>query len=153
LPTLYLIVGLPCSGKTTLAKKMAAELPVLRLCPDEWVVKLYGTEMTSTQIDAVRDPVEQTQLEVALEALRLGLDVVQENGFWARTESEAHRERARAVGAEAKIVFLEVPLEELLRRLRLRNENLPPHTFRIREERLIEWWGVFESPTPEEIGE
>ena len=33
---LILICGLPGSGKTTLAKQLAAEVPAVRLCPDEW---------------------------------------------------------------------------------------------------------------------
>jgi len=33
---LVLICGLPGSGKTTLAKQLAAETKAVRLCPDEW---------------------------------------------------------------------------------------------------------------------
>ena len=33
--TLHLMVGLPCSGKTTLAQKLEHELPALRLTLDE----------------------------------------------------------------------------------------------------------------------
>ena len=35
--TLHLMVGLPCSGKTTLAKKLEVERAALRLTPDESV--------------------------------------------------------------------------------------------------------------------
>ena len=36
--TLHLMVGLPCSGKTTLAKQLEQERSALRLTPDEWQV-------------------------------------------------------------------------------------------------------------------
>ena len=36
--TLHLMVGLPCSGKTTLAKQLEQERSALRLTPDEWQI-------------------------------------------------------------------------------------------------------------------
>jgi predicted kinase len=32
--------GLPGSGKTTLGKRLAVEVPAVRLCPDEWMAAL-----------------------------------------------------------------------------------------------------------------
>jgi predicted kinase len=42
--TLHLMVGLPGSGKTTLAKKLEGELGALRLTPDEWHRYLFGQD-------------------------------------------------------------------------------------------------------------
>jgi predicted kinase len=41
---LHLMVGLPCSGKTMLAQKLAYELPALRLTLDEWHIRLFGQD-------------------------------------------------------------------------------------------------------------
>jgi len=41
-PTLHLTVGLPGVGKTTLARRIAAEGSILRLTPDEWMAPLFG---------------------------------------------------------------------------------------------------------------
>jgi AAA domain len=41
-PTLYLLVGLPGSGKTTLARQLETERYALRLTPDEWMMPLFG---------------------------------------------------------------------------------------------------------------
>ena len=39
-PRLVLICGLPGAGKTTAARRLADDLPALRLCADEWMAQL-----------------------------------------------------------------------------------------------------------------
>ncbi|MGZ4496719.1 MAG: AAA family ATPase, partial [Nocardioides sp.] len=43
-PTLHLPVGLPGSGKTTLARRLESERHALRLTKDEWVKALFGDD-------------------------------------------------------------------------------------------------------------
>ena len=64
-PTLHLIVGLPGSGKTTLARSLEREHDALRLCPDEWIARLYGNSPSQPVLDGARDPMEQLQWTVA----------------------------------------------------------------------------------------
>ena len=40
--TLHLMVGLPCSGKTTLARQLEQQYSALRPTPDEWHTALFG---------------------------------------------------------------------------------------------------------------
>lgn len=39
-PRLILVCGLPGSGQTTLARRLEAEVPAVRLCPDDWLTAL-----------------------------------------------------------------------------------------------------------------
>ena len=92
--TLLLICGLPCSGKTTLAVRLERERGALRLTPDEWIVRLFGTGLTPPTLDWCRDPVESVQWGVAERALRLGVNVILDFGFWSRVERDEFRARA-----------------------------------------------------------
>ena len=149
--TLFLICGLPGSGKTTLAKQIERERCALRLTPDEWIVRLFGTGLTPPTLDWCRDPVEAVQWTVAERALILGLNVVLDFGFWSRAEREGFRSRAAALGARSEVHFLDVPRPVLSARLAARNADLPAYTFRVTEAQLDAWWKLFELPTLEEL--
>ncbi len=60
---------------------------------------------------------------------------------------------AKALGANTIVRFLDVPRDELVRRLVVRNENPPPGTFRIDEQYLDLWSTWFERPTEDELFE
>lgn len=152
MPRCVLICGLPGSGKTTCAKRLESELPALRLTPDEWIELLYGSELTLAQLDAARLPVETLLWSVGLRALELGTNVVQDFGVWSRAERDQFRRQAWEAGATTELVFLDVPLDELWRRLEARNAELPPHTFRITREQLWAWSDMFEPPQSDELG-
>jgi predicted kinase len=149
--TLFLMCGLPGSGKTTLAKQIESERDALRLTPDEWIARLFGQSLTPPALDWCRDPVESVQWEVAARTLSLGINVILDFGFWSRTEREEFRARAAALGAGSEIYFLDVPRAELSARLAARNVELPPGTFHVTETQLDAWWQVFEPPTPDEL--
>ncbi len=147
MPILHLICGLPGSGKTTLARRLERDLPALRLAPDEWMARIVGDGYD----EAKRAAVEAVQWEIAARALGLGVDVILENGFWSRRERDDFRARAAALGADTKLHFLDVPRDELLRRLALRNAAVPPDAFRVNEAQLDLWSRSFEPPTPDEL--
>jgi len=147
MPILHLICGLPGSGKTTFARRLERDLPALRLAPDEWMARIIGDGYD----EAKRAAVEAVQWEIAARALSLGVDVILENGFWSRRERDDFRARAAALGAETRLHFLDVPRDELLRRLALRNATAPPDTFRVDAAQLDSWSRWFEPPTPDEL--
>ncbi len=147
MPTLHLICGLAGAGKTTLAKQLEHRIPALRLTPDEWMARIVGDGYNVEK----RAVVETMQWEIAARALTLGIDVILENGFWTRRDRDDFRARAAAVGANTKLYFLDVPRDELWRRLAQRNEESPPDTFRIEEAQLDEWLTWFEPPTADEL--
>ncbi len=147
MPTLHLMVGLPGSGKTTLAKKLEQELPAMRLTPDEWMARVVGDGYD----EAKRAIVEAMLWDIAAQGLRLGIDVILDFGFWARVERDDYRARAAKLGADTKVHFLDVSLEALSKRLTLRNAALPSDTFHIEPTDLEAWSVLFEPPAADEL--
>ena len=149
--TLHLMVGLPCSGKTSLARKLEYERSVLRLTPDEWQLRLFGQDAQEPEHDARHALIEALLWEVAGRALVLGTNVILDFGFWAREEREDYRSRAKQLGASSEVHFLDVPADELLRRLARRNAQLSPTAFHISEDMMKPWIAFFQKPTPDEL--
>ena len=123
--SLFMLMGLPGSGKTTLARRLEVERPALVLSPDAWMSRIVGDGYDFKR----REAVHALQLELAEGTLGLGCDVVLEFGFFHRSDRDAAPARAKAAGAEAHLIFLDPPMDELVRRVEARNAALPPDTF------------------------
>lgn len=148
---LHLMIGLPCSGKTTLARKLESELGALRLTPDEWHRFLYGQDATHPEHDERHARIEALQWEVAALALNRGLDVILDFGLWAKEERQDFRERAAELGAETVIHYLDVPFKELLVRLEDRNRQSPDEVTFIPPSAMKEYLLHFQAPDEEEL--
>ena len=155
--TLHLMVGLPGSGKTTLARELEAKYSALRLTVDEWHIRLFGCDVGEdsdesdfSKHNARHDAVESLLREVAARVLVLGVDVILDFGFWVRSQRDELRAKARELGADFKIHYTGVSEELLLERIKARNVQLPSGAFHIPEVKLKEWMRVFEPPSPDE---
>lgn len=144
---LVVITGLPGSGKTALAIELARSMPAVRMCPDDW--------MRSSGIDlwngGVRSRIEQFQLDLALELLCAGGNVVIEWGVWAREERHALRDAARAVGAAVELRYVSAPIDELWRRIVERDREGRWGARSITRSELEEWSESYEPPTDDEL--
>ncbi|HEY1926010.1 MAG TPA: ATP-binding protein [Caulobacteraceae bacterium] len=145
-PTLFVICGLPGSGKTMLARRLEAEHDALRLTPDEWMSRIVGDGWDHKR----REAVEAVMTELAVRALQLGCSVVLDFGCWRRVERDQLRDLARSVGARPQTHYCTAPLEELQRRLSERNRSLPEHTFVVTPEQVAEMYPHFEVQAPDE---
>jgi predicted kinase len=141
--------GLPGSGKTTLARRLEHELEAFRFSPDDWLKEMKSEGRN----EAEREHVERLQWDLAQRLLEFKFDVVLENGFWSRAERDRLRARAAELGAETKVHYLDVPLEELQRRLALRERTRDPRSFAVSATELEIWSRAFEPPDAEELGE
>jgi predicted kinase len=94
-----------------------------------------------------RERIEKLQWKLAQDLLTLGHNVVIEWGTWARSERDALRTGARALGAAGELHCLDAPVEVLFARIRQRNMESPPITV----DDIMKWAGLFECPSSEEM--
>jgi predicted kinase len=146
---LFLIVGLPGAGKTERAKALAAEHSALRLTPDEWMIPLFGDPQPAGK----RDILEGRLISIALEALRLGANVVLDFGLWGRDERSSLRWLARTVGASSQTIYLPVDRRTQIERIQHRWTRTPHATFVITEADVDTWRSQFEAPDAAELAE
>jgi predicted kinase len=142
-PRLIIVCGLPGSGKTALAKVFESRLRSVRLSPDEWLdalsLDLYD--------EARRAKIEALQWKLGQELLALGLTVIIEWGTWGRSERDALRLGARALGAAVELHYLSATADVLFDRIQRRARENPP----IERDALARWFEIFQVPTPEEM--
>lgn len=142
-PRLIIVCGLPGSGKTTVAKRLESRLHGIRFSPDDWMDALS----INLWDEATRAKIEALQWNLAQELLALGLIVIIEWGTWGRSERDALRLGARALGAAVELHYLSASEELLYERIQRRRMENPPIT----RAALSGWFKTFQAPTAEEM--
>lgn len=114
---LFVVVGLPGAGKTTVSRSLAERHGAVRLNPDEWMATLEVDLFDAS----FRDRLERRLIDLAARLLPLGGRVVIEFGSWSREERDHLLSVGRAAGAAVELHVLDPGVEELWRRLSRRN--------------------------------
>jgi len=146
-PKLFLTVGLPCTGKTTAARRIEIEQRALRLTKDEWVKALYGHENPTP----AQNVIEGRLIQIGLRVLELGTSVVLDYGLWGRDERSALRQAAADLGAVVEMHYFELAPAEQRRRLEQRQAEAPHTTWPMSDQELAEWAAIIAIPTLGEL--
>jgi predicted kinase len=90
-------------------------------------------------------------ITVALQALRVGTNVVLDFGLWGRDERSALRWLARSAGASCQVVYL--PVDRDVQRVRIahRQATAPHQTFLMTEADMDRWREQFQVPDATEL--
>lgn len=144
---LVLICGLPASGKTALARRLAPRIPAVRLDKDQWVTQL-GHDVWD---DEFRVRLEARLWALTRELLANGQSVILEWGHWARVERDEKRLGARALGVGVELHYLDVPLGELIERAQRRNRSGEWSAAPMTRAHFEQWSSIFQPPDEEEL--
>jgi hypothetical protein len=99
-----------------------------------------------------RDLLEGRLIALALQALRLGTNVVLDFGLWSRDERSALRSLAMSAGASCQVIYLPVDKDVQRARIAHRQATAPHTTFPMTEADLDRWQTQFQTPDAAELG-
>ncbi len=145
--------GRICSGKSTYAKRLAREKSAVILSVDEITLTLFGQncgEMHDTYVERL----EELFFAKSLEAVKAGVNVILDWGFWTRKERVHARDFYMSNGIECEFHCIDVHDDEWKRRLERRNRDVEAGKtldYYVDEGLAAKFASIFEVPTHEEI--
>ncbi|MEV6302062.1 ATP-binding protein [Actinoplanes sp. NPDC051861] len=139
------MVGLPASGKTTRAKVLAEQHRAVRITPDDWVMPLYGEPGGGGR----RYILEGRLVDVALQTVRLGTNVILDFGCWTRDERSGLRWLARDAGVACRLIYLPLTREEQL--ARMRDRDRVDGAIRATAQDIEHQWSLWQPPEAAEL--
>lgn len=142
--------GLVVAGKTTLADRLAHELPAVRLSRDDWMIKLYDLGHDDSRYVERLGPCTELMWSVALDVLPVGVSVVLDWNHWSRQLRLEAAARARSAGFDVVLHLLDLPLKTVIDRARVRSAAAPAEAHRIDEEGVRHFATIFEPPAEDE---
>ncbi|HPJ16651.1 MAG TPA: ATP-binding protein [Candidatus Woesebacteria bacterium] len=115
---LYILCGIPFSGKTTLAKRLAEKLGFTRIDLDEVKFELFNPNILDVEIDQSGwDRVYQEMYLRIKQVLENGETVVHDTGNFTKAERDLVKKIADQLNIETTTIFVDIPKEEALKRL------------------------------------
>ncbi len=148
--TLYVMCGLPYSGKTTTAKQIATETGATMIAYD-WI---WARTMPKGSVPDLDNPIEmQKVFDIALGDIAIELGSGHSVVFDHINHTPQLRQQLKSLAdshnAEFKLIYLDTPKEELDRR---RQENLTNHDrHHVESVNLQKTYGKWHPPTSEEL--
>jgi predicted kinase len=150
IPTIHMLCGFICSGKTTFAQKLERELEAVTFCPDMWMALLFGTKHSDQEGICYAPKVDALISRTYEQLLKLKIDIILDSGFWTKAERDRMKRHASELGAKSKLYFLTCPKDVLLQRLQKRNAERKPDTIMISEAKFKIAWEHFHAPGEDE---
>ena len=144
-PAVYILCGIPFSGKSTLARALAAQRGWTHVDVDAIAAGLMSPGSAEVTEDQWTEAFAASYAQVAASLAR-GQSVVHDATNWARSARERVREIAHQLGVEAHVIYVAVPVGEAERRRRA-NEG---ERHEVSDSDFQEVVGSLEPPTADE---
>jgi predicted kinase len=147
--TLYVLCGLPYSGKTYLSREIRAKIPCVYVSIDE-IFRGSGYDWDSNRLpdeggwkkifnDSYRD---------SQDALKNNMNVLYDSTNHTRASRDELRRIAGDVGARTKVIYVDAPVEEIWKRW---EKNRTMNERSVVDRKLVEMTvNSFEVPTEDE---
>jgi predicted kinase len=150
-PTVYLICGFIGSGKTTFARKLEKETGAIRITKDEWMVRMFGNKPPDDKFEEYDEKICNISRDLAFTLVKKGVDVIIDEGFWAREQRDEMKKRSQKSGAQAVLYYVRAPMEKMKTRVLERSKNPPQDSFEI-SEKMFDYYTQYWKPPTEDEG-
>ena len=144
-PILFIICGMPASGKTTFTKKIIEKYGAIHLSEDEWMKDL----ISMYDNDEIRDNVAGLHRKFASQLLAKSVNIVMDGGYYSAEERDELKNIAKNSGANTELHYLKTDFSIINSRRIERNKNFKKE-FRTTEENLKRAKKYFCEPTAKE---
>jgi predicted kinase len=149
-PIVYLICGFIGAGKTTFAKELEEKSGAVRITKDEWLIRLIGNDPTIDGFEEYDSKICGLSRDVAFQLVEKGIDVIIDEGFWAKEQRVELRRRIDAIGAKEVLYYVDTPIETIRERVVGRNTNLTEDSFKISKVMLDNYLNYWQPPSEDE---
>jgi predicted kinase len=122
-PTVYMMLGLTGSGKTTFARDLREKL-LLDVLSLDAEYERQGGKLNNPKWDvAAASRAEEVINAKVREYVQSGESVILDFCFWLREGRMQYREFIKSIGAKCHVYYFELPIEELWKRLESRSDG------------------------------
>ena len=122
----------------------------MRITKDEWSICLIGNDPTIDGYEEWDTKIIELSRDVAFQLAEKGIDVIIDEGFWAKEQRDELRRKIDAIGAKAVMYYVETPIETIRDRVVERNNNLTKDSFKISREMLDNYLMYWQPPSEDE---
>jgi predicted kinase len=139
----YMLCGLPYSGKSTYAKELEKQ-GVVRLALDEEVFRLFGREYENH--DEKQSEARESLMRQLADYVEKGTSVALDFGFWKKKDRDETQRLIRELGGEPRLLYFKRSMDVL--KERINNRDLAVN-HEIDEGMLEAFAAQFEEPSGE----
>ena len=122
---LYLITGGTGAGKTTYARKLAAETGAIRFSIDDWMTALFWMDSPDPiSFEWAMERINRSEVQIwdtAQQILTQDVPIVLDLGFTKAVHRRKFYDLAKAANVQAELHWVDVAVEERWRRVQSRN--------------------------------
>jgi predicted kinase len=153
---LVLVCGPTGVGKTTYSLSLAKEIDAIKFSIDPWMQTLFSKDMTTLDFTWMMERVGRCYeqiWQVAEQVLAIDGNVILDLGFTTKEQRNLFYSRAKALGINAEVHYLDAPKETRKQRIDKRNTEKDPsvYTFEVTDMMFDFMEPRFEIPDENEL--
>lgn len=118
----YMICGLPLSGKTTFSLDLQKKTGYKRLSLDEEYFKVVGNDQQEQRDFTLEKQIEESLMKRIAPLIKNGESLILDYCPWQKVRRKKYKKFIENHGGTLKLIYINVPLSELKQRAKKRND-------------------------------